>query len=655
MNRSIRILRILLPILFLGFLAVLGVNFSRSARQERSVAEPVTSTMREGDSPLLEAFEFEDTQTIGGRVVSRIRAVRTMGFTSGWYTLEQVRLTVYRENGQTYELSAPRAQFQAETKEAKAEGGVRISSADGILIETAAIDFDGSRMVNRVPVRFQADQWSGRAGAVDLNVSTEHLRLFDSVEASRATVGSEPPIVVTANEADFDRVANEAVFRGNLVVDRAGDRLTTEALTTRVDPSKKTLTGFEGCCGVRFGVAAGSGLVAGKDMGTTTVTGERFFTDVGPAGEVRAIFIQAGGAPAVATMAGPPKRTLQAGQFRIAFAQGGVSELEATGSARLEEGGPTPRSITGSKIVANFDTTQKRPTSAVVEGNLEYRDPKNRATSQRGTFDFLADRAILTSVPGVLPTLEAEGSRLSADRIEMNSKTGILEAKGSVRGAFRSSPARGASEGSGMFPQSKAPVYVNSDSVVLLQKEQSAQFTGNVRAWQEENILLANDLKIEQGGETLTARGNVRAVLYNARERGEGGPVKANAATLVARRADRKTELDGDVRIDDQGRVLKAGHATFQFDAQQQLELVEAKGGVDVTERATGRHGVGTRLVYRVPKKTMVLEGSPATVSDKQGTVKGAEIVFDLARNRVDVVGGDSQTESTYRPEGADE
>jgi hypothetical protein len=35
--------------------------------------------------------------------------------------------------------------------------------------------------------------------------------------------------------------------------------------------------------------------------------------------------------------------------------------------------------------------------------------------------------------------------------------------------------------------------------------------------------------------------------------------------------------------------------------------------------------------------------------------VQGEEIVFDLARNRVDVVGGASQTQSTYRPDGSDE
>ncbi|HSN69522.1 MAG TPA: LptA/OstA family protein, partial [Thermoanaerobaculia bacterium] len=178
---------------------------------------------------------------------------------------------------------------------------------------------------------------------------------------------------------------------------------------------------------------------------------------------------------------------------------------------------------------------------------------------------------------------------------------------------------------------------------------------GNVRAWQDENVLRSRELKIEQGGETLTARGDVRALLYNARERAAKAPVRANAATLVAKRSNRTMELDGDVRLEDQGRVVKTAHAVFQFDAQQQLDQVDATGGVELDEALTKRHGVGTTLVYRIPKKTMVLEGSPATVTDPRGSVKAAEFVFDLARNRVDVVGGESQTESTYRPEAKDE
>lgn len=652
MVRSVKILRILLPILFVAFIGILVLSFTRNNVRGQAITEPITSTIRQDDDPQLVAYTFEDVQTVGGRVVSRIRARRTMGFVSGWYTLEDVHLTIYRNGSASYELSAPQAQFHSQTREAEAEGGVRITSEDGLEIETASINFDGSRLVNRIPVRFKADGWTGRAGAVDLHVDSQHLRLFESVEASRQAPG-QPLLTIRADEADFDRTASEATFTGEVVVDRTGDTIESDTLTARVDPGKKVLTGLEGCCGVEFTLSPGSPLAPDAGAGRTVVSGERFFTEVGPAGEIRAIFVDGGSAQAMTVMSGPPRRTLRAGQFRVLLGAEGVSELEASGAARFEEAGAVSRSLSGSKMVTYFDPLRQRPNTAVIEGNLEYRDPENRATSQRGTFNFVTEKVVLASVPGVLPAMESDRHKLTAQQIEINPKSGILTAEGFVKARFVSRSGASSLDPSGIFPATRNPVYVNADKLILQQAEQAGEFSGNVRAWQDDNILLSQKMRIEQGGETLVARGEVRAVLYNAGERENGGPVKASGDTLTVRRSDRQALLEGSVRIEDQGRVLTGESAVFHFDSQQKLERVEAEGEVEIAERASERSGEGARLVYSIPKKMINLEGSPATVTDPRGSVKGREIVFDLANNRVTVLRGDDQTEATYKPEDA--
>lgn len=647
MVRSVRIFRILLPLLFLGFLAVLAVNYTRGRRPERAVSEPVTSTIRQDDSPQLVAYTFEDVQTIGGRTVSQIKAVRTVGFTSGWYTLEQVALTMFQEDGGTYQLMAPQAQFHQATKEARADGGVRITSSDGIEIVTDSIAFDGNRLVNQVPVRFSADQWAGRAGGVDFNLGSEQLRLLGGVEATMRPTQTSPPATIRSDSATFDRPGNEAVFRGGVVIDRAGDVLKTESITARVDQEKNVLTGLEGCCGVEFVMSAGSEVAAGSGVGQTVVIGQRFFTEFSPEGEMRAIFVEGGEGKAAAKMAGPPARNVTAERFRVAFAGGGVAELEAAGSAVLEEGAPTPRRISASKVVTYFDAGRSRPTSAMAEGNVEYRDGRNRASSQRATFDFIADRLVLASVPGALPAVESDAHRLTAQEIRVTPRTGVLEAEGFVKARLESG--RGSEARAGIFPESKSPVYVNSEKLTLQQQENSARFSGNVRAWQDQNLILAKEMRIEDQGATLAATGGVRAVLYNA-DRESNVPINASGSTLTARRGDREAVLEGDVRIEDVGRVLTAGRSRFLFDASQKLDRVEATDEVTVTENATRRKGTGERLVYALTARTIQLTGSPATVTDPQGTVKGSEIVFDLARNKVEVLRGEGQTEATYVP-----
>lgn len=651
MVRSVRILRIVLPILFVAFLALIVVSYSANSRRGQNVTEPVRSDIRQQDEPRLVATEFEDVQTIGGKIVSRIRARRTMGFESGWYTLEDVHLTMYRDGGDSYELSAPQAQFKAETKEAEAAGGVRVTSSDGVLIETETIHFDGSRLVNRVPVRFKADQWEGNAGSVDFNLTSERLRLGDGLRGTlRSTAPGSPPVAIRANEASFDRMAGEALFRGDVVVTRAADTMATETITARFDKERQELSALEGCCGVVMTIAPGSSLA--PQAGSTVVRAERFFSDIGPGGEIRAVYAQGGGSAAVADLAGPPARRVEAQEFRVVFGDRGVSQLEASGNAVITETGPTPRTVRAAKMITWFDPVNGKPASAQLEGNLQYSDARNKATAQKATFDFVADRVLLLSVPGALPAVTTDAQSLTAQQIEANPKSGIVRANGSVKARFVSGRGSSTFGGSGIFPESESPVFVNSDSLVLQQKEQLALFSGQVRAWQDDNILLANEMRVEQAGGSLTASGNVRAVLYNAGQRESRSPVKASASTLTARRGEKTARLQDEVRIDDQGRTLSASSAEFLFGADDQLERVEATGSVEVSEKAAGRKGTGERLLYRVPQKMIHLEGSPATVSDPQGTVKGSEIVFDLARDRVEVLRGEGRTEATYRPKG---
>src|SRR5256885_10816190 len=129
MQRTVRTLRIALPILFLAFIAVIVVNWRRNVTtHDKAASQPVHIT-RPGEKAGAEAIHFEDTQTVGGRVVSRIRAKRLVAYTSSWNTLEDVQMTIYRPNGLTYELICPQAQFNSETKHADAKGGVTVTSS----------------------------------------------------------------------------------------------------------------------------------------------------------------------------------------------------------------------------------------------------------------------------------------------------------------------------------------------------------------------------------------------------------------------------------------------------------------------------------------------------------------------------------------------
>src|SRR4029077_18740841 len=104
--------------------------------------------------------------TMAGRVVMHIKATYFANLVSGWNTLENVTLTIYRPNNLTYTLTCPQAQFNSNTKETEAKGGVRLTSSDGVDVQSAEMHFDGNRLTNHIPLQFKVGRWTGNAGSL---------------------------------------------------------------------------------------------------------------------------------------------------------------------------------------------------------------------------------------------------------------------------------------------------------------------------------------------------------------------------------------------------------------------------------------------------------------------------------------------------------
>ena len=159
MQRSVRVLRVALPVIFFAFIIVIAITWRHGKpRRDKSTNQPVTSTIRPSDTAAIESKRFEDTQTVGGKIVAHIVAERVVAFQSGWNTLENVKMTLYRPTGLTYELVCPEAQFNSNTKEADAKGGVRVTSSDNTEIVTAEIHFAGQATPARSTSTFQASR-----------------------------------------------------------------------------------------------------------------------------------------------------------------------------------------------------------------------------------------------------------------------------------------------------------------------------------------------------------------------------------------------------------------------------------------------------------------------------------------------------------------
>jgi len=657
MQKIVRSLRLLLPLLFVGFLILLAFSYTSNQRAERGEMQPVTSNLRGGERPELISYAFEDTQSLGGRVISRIRARRTMRFASGWYTLEDAYLTLYRKDGGTYELRAPQAQFHSETKEAEVSGGVKLTSSDGMEILTQEMKFDGNQLVNRIPVEFKVDQWKGRAGGIDLNLQHESMRLIEQVSATMQSASpSEPPVQLNAKEALFLRPKNEVSFYEHVTVRRGGETIRSNAMTLKFDQSRKVLVGLEGFGNVVINMTGSGGTIASGDAGSgeKVVNADRFFAEIAAGGRIQGFTAAGDNRPAHAMLSGPPRRDLSARAFRVGLDGEKVTDLRADFGVVLIEMTPKgQRKMTANQVIVAFDPGTRRASSAVANGGFQYTEENVRASAQNATFDIAHDRLLLIGAPGSQPLVSADGQTMKGNSIEIAPQGGVMKVNGNVvANLITRRGSTGSVSGTSIFPSSSSPVYVNADTAVLNRSAQTVTFKGSVKAWQETNTILTSELFVQGEGDLIQARNGVRMVLYNARSKtADKAPVFASGDTLTGRKSDRRLDLTGNVRMDEGGRSLTAEKANFFFNAARKLEKVEAHSAVELTEKASSRKGTANEAIYQVTEQMLFLNGSPAVVTDPQGSVKGEKIVLNIARNKVDVLRGSTASESTYNPQ----
>ena len=125
----------------------------------------------------------------------------------------------------------------------------------------------------------------------------------------------------------------------------------------------------------------------------------------------------------------------------------------------------------------------------------------------------------------------------------------------------------------------------------------------------------------------------------------------SHSDTLVAHKNERRVELLGNVKIDDETRHMSGEKATFFFDGNKKLEHVEAEQKVVLTDTATSRKLTGDKATYYVARRMVFVDGNLATANAPNGSLTAQHIAYDLARNKVEVVSPTSPTQGTYKPQ----
>ncbi|MEP7271380.1 MAG: LPS export ABC transporter periplasmic protein LptC [Acidobacteriota bacterium] len=351
------------------------------------------------------------------------------------------------------------------------------------------------------------------------------------------------------------------------------------------------------------------------------------------------------------------RKRIRAANFKAHFYETGniVESFVAAGGAVAEfeplakDSKRNKRTLSGSTMTGHVNQTTQEISDLQVEGDTKMVDGKREASATRALYTASTQLVALRGKPVVWD----ESARTNADEIDSNVQDQQSFARGRVRTTYYSKDTTG---GAAPFKKNKAPVFLTGDRAVIRHREGAARYTGDVRAWQDDNFVSAETIELDNNERQMQAWTDVQSALYGIEREVEGGkkevvPTFASSDQMTYRDETRVIHYEGKVKIRQGTDRIEAAVADMFIDKENKLTRMTASREVILTQPQ--RRGSGDQIEYTAANETAILTGNLAEVEDKERGVstKGARLTMHLRDARIEVndESGAKRVRTTHR------
>jgi LPS export ABC transporter protein LptC len=335
------------------------------------------------------------------------------------------------------------------------------------------------------------------------------------------------------------------------------------------------------------------------------------------------------------------RKTLVAPRFDCDFFESGnlTRQCIATGGAKavvdpvkaVSDRGT--RTLTAQKMTTIFlkETQDVERVDAQGDGKFNEKDQNGLAANISFT---TADETV--RLRGGDPTVWDSRGRTKATELDSDLTNEVSYGRGRVSTTYYSQEQ---TNGAIPFSKVKSPVYVVAERAEFRHVSGLATYTGNARAWQDDNFIRGDKLNIYVNDKKMDAAGRVQTVLYNSKRKIDGNPtvipVFASSESMFYTDADRLIHYAGNVDIKHGNDRMTSGVADVYL-SRDTNEMEKTVAQRDVVLTQPGRKGTGDWVQYTAADEVAILKGNPARVDDiEQGNTEGARLTLNMRDNRV--------------------
>jgi lipopolysaccharide export system protein LptA len=381
----------------------------------------------------------------------------------------------------------------------------------------------------------------------------------------------------------------------------ASKRLTADSIKLEWRPTGKDLQRAEAVGNAELYVEP---VVKNAKADRKTLTGPRFDCDFYEAGNLAHTCSSAGGVKAVMDPLQP-------------------SEKRGT------------KTLTSEKMSAIFVRDTQEPERVEAQGNAKFNERDRNATAATIVYTQSNDQETVR-LRGGEPTVWDSRARSKALEMDSDLIKDISYSRGKTATTYYSQEQ---TNGATPFTKVKSPVYIVSDRGEFHHDEGIAIYTGDARAWQDDNFVRGDKLTIYVDDKRMTVYGHVQSALYNAKRKEKGVsttvPVFATADSMRYSDPDHTLHYEGNVDIRQATDRITSGVAdVYLLKETNEVERTIAQRSVVLTQ--PNRKGTGDWMQYTSVDDVAVLKGNPARVDDpEQGTTQGGRLTVYMRESRV--------------------
>jgi lipopolysaccharide export system protein LptA len=331
------------------------------------------------------------------------------------------------------------------------------------------------------------------------------------------------------------------------------------------------------------------------------------------------------------------RKKLNAPQFDCDFFEAGnlARTCKATGGSKAVIDPVQPskdrgtRTLTSQSMTAVFLKDAQDIERVDAQGDGKFNENDRNGVAANVSY-VAADQTV--RLRGGDPTVWDSRGRTKAIELDADLANDVSYARGRTTTTYYSQEQ---TNGATPFTKTKSPVYIASERGEFRHESGQAVYSGNARAWQDDNYVRGEKIVLYVNDKRMEATGRVQTTIYNSKQGGDNVPVFAAADSMFYSDPDRTIHYEGNVDIK-QGTDRLTGGVADVYLAKDKNEMEKTVAQKNVVLTQPNRKGTGDWVEYTATNEVAVLKGTPARVDDvEQGNTEGNRLTLSVRDGKV--------------------